>query len=418
MKLKAALAATLAAGVIAFVVPATARADAVTQWNQNAASAIYVTAAQPPPQSVPHMAMVQGAVYDAVNAIDGGHEGYLISSRLATPFDSKDAAVATAAYRVLLNIVPAQQPALQALYDASLAAIPAGSQKARGIAVGEAAAAAMIAARTADGRFGPPGFPTGPGAGVWRPVLPAFVNDPNGWLRDVKPFLIRDSSQFRSKGPYRLKSRKYAREFNQVKSLGQDTSTTRSADQTHAALYWMENPPRTWNRIFQTLSVQEGLTLTENARLYAVLYLTAADTLISVWDDKAYWGFWRPIAAIREADTDGNPRTEADPNWLPLVPTPPYPDHPSGHSGFSGSIVETLQGFFGRDRIAVSDTNLAGRTRSWTRFSDMIDEIVLARMWSGIHFLNPDKQGARMGEQVADYRERHYFRAVRGHDDD
>jgi hypothetical protein len=409
---------TAALAVAALTAPATAHADMVTQWNQNAATAIYVTAAQPPPQSVPHLAMVQGAVYDAVNAIDGGHEGYLISSRLATPFDSKEAAAATAAYRVLLKIVPAQEPVLSAQYAASLAMVPDSTSKTRGIAVGEAAAAAMIAARTADGRFGAPGFPVGPGAGVWRPVLPLFVNDPNAWLKDVKPFLISDSSEFRSKGPYRLKSRKYAREFNQVKELGQDTSTERTADQTHAALYWMENPPRTWNRIFQTLSAQEGLTLTENARLFGMLYLTAADSLICVWDDKAHWLFWRPIAAIREADTDGDPRTEPDPNWLPLVPTPPYPDHPSGHAGLSGSFVETLRDFFGTDRVSLSDTNVAGRTRSWTRYSDMIDEIVLARMWSGIHFLNPDKQGAEMGEDVANYRDKHFFGAVHDHDHD
>ena len=341
-----------------------------------------------------------------------------VSVRVSAGTDSKEAAAATAAYRVLLKIVPAQEPVLSAQYAASLLTIPDSTSKTRGIAVGEAAAAAMIAARTADGRFGAPGFPLGPGAGVWRPVLPLFVNDPNGWLRDVKPFMIESSSQFRSKGPYRLKSRKYTREFKQVKELGQDTSTERTADQTHAALYWMENPPRTWNRIFQTLSTQEGLSLTENARLFGMLYLTAADALISVWDDKAYWSFWRPIAAIREADTDGNPRTEPDPNWLPLVPTPPYPDHPSGHSGFSGSIVETLQDFFGKDRVSVTDTNVAGRTRSWTRFSEMIDEIVFARMWSGIHFLNPDKQGAEMGEDVAEYRERHFFRAVHDHDND
>jgi hypothetical protein len=229
---------TAVCAVVALAAPAAAHADMVTQWNQNAATAIYVTAAQPPQQSVPHLAMVQGAVYDAVNAIDGGHEGYLISSRLATPFDSKEAAAATAAYRVLLKIVPAQEPVLSAQYAASLLTIPDSTSKTRGIAVGEAAAAAMIAARTADGRFGAPGFPTGPGAGVWRPVLPSFVNDPNGWLRDVKPFMIQSSSQFRSKGPYRLKSRKYTREFNQVKELGQDTSTERAADQTHAALYW------------------------------------------------------------------------------------------------------------------------------------------------------------------------------------
>ena len=174
------IAAVAAAAVLA--APATAHADAVTDWNLNAANAIYVTAAQPPQQSVPHMAMVQGAVFDAVNAIDGGYEGYLIASRLATPSDSKEAAVATAAYRVLLNIVPAQKPVLDAQYAASLAGISDSSSKTRGIAVGEAAAAAMIAARTADGRFSSFRFVVGTVPGVWRPVLPAFVNDPNASL--------------------------------------------------------------------------------------------------------------------------------------------------------------------------------------------------------------------------------------------
>jgi PAP2 superfamily len=406
---------TAAFAAVALAAPATAHADAVTDWNLNASNAIFVTGAQPPQLSVPHMAMVHGAVFDAVNAIDGGYEGYLISSRLATPSDSKEAAAATAAYRVLLSIVPVQKPVLDAQYAASLAGIADGSSKTRGIAVGEAAAAAMIAARTSDGRFGAFRFVVGTVPGAWRPVLPAFVNDPNAWLKDVKPFLIRRASQFRSDGPFRLTSRSYAKEFEQVKSLGSLTSTTRTSDQTLAARYWAENPPATWNRIFRTLSAQQGLSLVDNARLFAQLYLTAADALIAVWDDKAHYSFWRPITAIREADTDGNPRTEPDPNWLPLIATPPYPDHPSGHAGLSGSYVKTMQQFFGTDRIGWTDTNNGGLTRSFTRFSQAIDEIVHARMWSGIHFLNPDVQGAVIGRQVAKYRDRHFFEEM---DDD
>jgi PAP2 superfamily len=401
--------------LLALTVASPARADTVTEWNLNAANAIFVTAGQPPQLSVPHLAMVHGAVYDAVNAIDGGHEGYLITSRLATPSDSKEAAAATAAYRMLLSLVPGQQTVLDAQYAASLAAIPDGSAKTRGIAVGEAAAAAMKAARTDDGRFGAFRFAVGSAPGVWRPVLPAFVNDPNAWLKDVKPFLIESSSQFRSKGPLPLTSRKYAREFAEVKSLGSAASTTRTADQTLAARYWAENPPATWSRIFRTLSAQQGLSLAENARLFAMLYMTAADALITVWDDKAHHSFWRPITAIREADTDGNPATEPDAAWLALIPTPPYPEHSSGHTGLSGSIVATLQGFFGTDKMAWSDTNNAGLTRSFTRFSRAIDEIVDARVWSGIHFRTADEQGARIGRQVARWRDMHYFRPV-GHD--
>jgi hypothetical protein len=399
--------AVLATAVLA--APALARADTVTHWNQNAATALYVTAAQPPNVSVLHMAMVQGAVYDAVNAIDGGHEGYLLTSRVATPTDSKDAAAATAAYKMLLNIVPAQQPVLQALYDASLAGIPDGAAKTRGVAVGDAAAAAMIAARTADGRFGLFRFLAGTGPGVWKPVLPAFGSDPNAWVKDVKPFLIERASQFRSSGPYELTSRKYAREFDEVKSVGSATSTTRTADQTHAALYWAENPPRTWNRIVNTLSAQKGLSLVDNARLFAELYLTTADAFIAVWDEKAHYSFWRPITAIREADTDGNPRTEQDVNWLPLVANPPYPEHPSGHLGLSCSMGVTLRDFFGTDRLAWSDTNIGGRTRSFTRVSDAVEEITEARIWSGIHFRNADEDSVRIAERIAKYREKHYF---------
>jgi hypothetical protein len=407
------LAAVVAIAAAVFLAaPGYARADSVTQWNQNAANALYVTAAQPPNVSVLHMAMVQGAVYDAVNAIDGGHEGYLLTSRVATPSDSKDAAVAAAAYKTLLFIVPGQEMALKALYDATLLGITDGPAKARGVAVGEAAAAAMIAARTADGRFGLFRFLTGSGPGVWKPVLPAFGSDPNAWVKDVKPFLIRSASQFRPSGPYELKSRKYAREFNEVKSVGSAVSTTRTAEQTNAALYWAENPPRTWNRILNTLSGSRGLSLVDNARLFAEVYLTAADTFISVWDGKAYYSFWRPITAIREAGTDGNSRTEADTEWLPLVATPPYPDHPAGHPGFSASVGTTLQQFFCTDKLAWTDTNIAGRTTSYMRVSDAVEEIVNVRVWSGIHFRNADEDGAGIGRQVAKYREKHYFRAI------
>ena len=403
----------LLAACAALLVPvASARADAVTEWNLNATNALIVSAAQPPHVSVPHLAMVHGAVYDAVNAIDGGHEGYLILAGSASPSHSEEAAAATAAYRVLAHLVPAQQGTLDALYAASLSGIPDGEPKTRGIAVGEQAAAAMIAARANDGRFGAFRFPVGSEPGMWRPVLPAFVNDPNAWLKDVTPFLIEDPAQFRSQGPLALTSHRYAREFDEVKTLGASNSSQRTADQTHAARYWAEHPPATWSRIFRTLSAQQALTLTENARLYAMLYMTGADALIAVWDDKAYWSFWRPITAVREAGSDGNPGTQPQADWTPLVATPPYPDHPSAHTGISGSIVKTLQQFFGTDEIGWRDTNNAGLTRSFTSLSQAIEEIIDARVWAGLHFRNADVQGQRIGRAVAGYRQGRYFRPL------
>ncbi len=394
----------LIAACAALLVPvASAPADTVTEWNLNATTAL---AAQPPQLSVPHLAMVHGAVYDAVNAIDRGHEGYLISLRLARPSDSKEAAAATAAHRMLVHLVPGQRGTLDGLYATSLAGVRRIVQEPRDRRRGEAAATAMIAARAGDGRFGAFRFPVGFDLGVWRPV-PA--NDTNAWLKDVTPFLIEDPAQFRSRGPLAFTSRRYARELDEVKAVGSQNSTERTADQTHAARYWAENPPATWSRIFRTLSAQQGLTLVENARLYAMLYMTAADALIAVWDDKAHWLFWRPITAIREAGNDGNPDTQPQADWTPLIANPPYPEHPSGHTGLSGSIVKTLQQFFGTDKVAWSDTNNAGLTRSFTRFSQAIDEIVDARVWSGIHFRTADEQGERIGKRVARYREEHYF---------
>ena len=406
---------SLVALAAALIAPGLARADTVTQWNQNAATVLMTNLGQGPQLSVPHLAMVHGAAYDAVNAIDDGHQGYLLTTRIGSPFDSKDAAAATAAYRVLRHIAPdPQDPLIDAMYAASLAGIPDGVPRTRGIAVGEAAGAAMIAARTADGRFGAPGFPLGtPGPGVWEPVLPLFVNDPNAWLRDVTPFLIKSSSQFRTAGPDPLASRRYARDYNEVKEYGRaGDDSARNEDQTIAARYWAENPPNTWSRIFRTLSTQEQLSLVENARLYAMLYLTASDALISVWDDKAHYGFWRPITAIRRGDTDGNARTQKEDGWLPLIATPPYPEHPSGHAGLSGSFVATLQDFFRSDHIGWTDTNNGGFSRSFTRFSKAIDDVVDARVWSGIHFRNADEQGARIGRKVAQFRRQHYFRPV------
>jgi hypothetical protein len=394
------------------VLVAPARADTVTEWNLNATNALIVGAAQPPHVSVPHLAMVHGAVYDAVNAIDGGHEGYLLPAGSASRSHSKQAAAAAAAHAVLVQLVPAQQATLDALYAASLSGVPAGPAKSGGIAAGERAAAAMIAARSSDGRFGAFRFAVGSAPGAWRPVPPGFVNDPNAWLKDVTPFLIEDPADFRSTGPLALTSRPYAREFDEVKTLGASDSSRRTAEQTHAARYWAEHPPATWSRIFRTLSAQQELTLVDNARLFAMLYMSGADALIAVWDDKAYWSFWRPLTAIREAGTDGNPDTRAREDWTPLVATPPYPDHPSAHTGISGSIVKTLQQFFGTDEIGWSDTNNAGLTRSFTRFSQAIQEIIDARVWAGLHFRTADVQGQRIGRAVAGYRQGRYFRSL------
>ena len=405
--------AALSAG---FTVPASLSAtaapappDPVVEWNEHATNALIVTGLQPPGVSLLHLAMVHGAVYDAVNAIDGGYKPYLVSPK-AERWYSKRAAAATAAYKVLVSIVPTQKADLRALYDTTLGTIANGAGKTGGIAVGKAAAAAMIEERTDDGRFGAPGFPVGNDPGEWRPTPTLFLNDPAAWVADVKPFLLKSKYQFRTAGPNELDSAAYAKDFNEVKAIGSTTSTTRTAEQTDIAKFWADHGAALWSRIFRQLSDGENLSIVENARFFAMLYLTSADAAINCWQDKRHYGFWRPVTAIRQAALDENPKTAPQSGWLPMIETPPFPEHPSGHGCASGSIVRTLQEFFGTDQMEFSALSAFSKTtRTFTRFSQAIGEIVDARVYSGIHFRTADVQGALLGRKVADYAQAHFF---------
>jgi hypothetical protein len=408
------LVAALAAAAAFTVLAAPARAEPVTQWSAIAAEPLSAQGTL----GIVNLAIVHGAVYDAVNAIDGGHRPYLASPP-ARPTDSKDAAVAAAAYNVLVGVLTVPPATLASDYAAALAAIPSGPAKVGGIAAGEAAAAAMLAARANDGRFGLFRFTAASLLGQWRPELPSFVSDPSAWLKDVTPFTVEDASQFRSEGPYALTSRKYAREFNEVKTLGRATGSARTQAQTEEGLFWAPNPPRLWSSIIRTLATQQGLSTVASARFYAMAYMAAADALITVWDDKAHWSFWRPITAIREAANDGNPATTADPDWLPLIATPPYPEHASGHLGLAGSIAATAQSFFGTDRISFQATNpVGGPTRSFTSLSQAVDEVVDARILEGIHFRHADEAGAKIGRDVARWVRHHFFQPLETDDGD
>src|SRR5215813_8122826 len=409
--------------------PRVARADAVTDWNAIASNSIVATAGQPPQVSALSFAMVQGAVYDAVNAIDRGHQPYRVQPP-SNPTDSKEAATAAAAFRVLVGLFPGQVGTLQPQYDAYIAALPDNppGSKAAGIAIGEATASAMLTARMNDGRFGPTPtpYPSPAPPGIWRPTPPNFLSDPAAWVGNVLPFIVPNVQMLRTDGPNTLTSAEYAEDFNEVKELGSLTSTRRTADQTDAAIFWQDQAIALWNRIFCTLAANENLNIADSARLFAMENLAAADALIGCWNDKYYYWFWRPITAIREADSDGNPDTQADPTWLPLFDpatpvcnplfplfTPPFPDHPSGHSCATSAFVYTLQNFFGTDRIAFSAfSNKSCTTRSFERFSCALKEVIDARVWAGIHFRTADTQGAVLGKKVARYLKKHYFQPV------
>jgi hypothetical protein len=401
-----------------FAIAAPARADSVTDWDQIAAAALQSPGTATPPgagqgaPSIAHLAMVHAAVYDAVNAIAGGHEPY-VSSPAAQPWYSQNAAVAAAAHYVLINgglgIPAARLTTINTAYQTALDAIPPGPAKDGGIATGEAAAVALLAARAGDGRFGPFRFTVGTLPGEWRPT--SGVNDPFAWLKDVRPFVLRNADLFRARAPHGLRTRAYAADFNEVKTLGSAASSARTADQTAAAQYWgLTNATGTISSILRSIAIGQGGTLADHARLLARAYTNGADSLIVTWRDKARYSFWRPLTAIHEAASDGNEATQADSGWTSLIVAPPYPEHPSGLSALGCSVAETMQHFYGRDQATFSGTTPGGVTRTFTSFSDVCSDIVDARVWSGIHFRFADEEGAKIGRRVSHWGNRHAFR--------
>jgi hypothetical protein len=229
----------------------------------------------------------------------------------------------------------------------------------------------------------------------------------------VQPFTLKSQSQFRTKGPFDLDSKAYAKEYDEVKAYGSLTGSSRSQDQTDLALFYTANPVEMFNRAFRGVTAGEGTGLVDEARFYAQVNVSGADALINCWDDKEHWHFWRPSTAIQNGDNDTNPRTVGDPNWAPLVANPPYPDHSSGYNCVTGATMNAAQAFLGK-KADLHITNLAlGVTREYERFADVPKDTIEARMFLGIHFRAPDVQGARLGKDVAHWVDQHYFKRAK-----
>jgi hypothetical protein len=381
------------------------------------------------------------AVHDALNGIDRRSRPYAV--RLgAAPGTSPDAAVAAAARNVLVSVLgsfsfflPAGCIAdgiasVEADYAAALAAIPNGPAKSAGVALGQAAAAAILTLRSADGFDTPPIDPnyqegTAPGEYRYTPGTP-FAFAPH-W-GEVTPFVLHDGSQFRPGPPYSLTSRKYAADVNEVQRLGGDGVTTPSArtdEQTEIALFWVESSPLAWNRLTRSVATAEGIDLWESARLFGLLNLAMADGYIGTFDTKYHYRFWRPVTAIRLAAIDDNPATIADPTWTPLVQTPPIPDYDSGHAVEGGAAAEVLKQFFKTDEVsfsACSFTLPVGQTcsdasptlRHFTSFSQAADENAVSRIYVGFHFRDAVETGTRHGEKIGRRAVNHFLRPVHG----
>ena len=410
-----ALAIAIAVAAVAATAQATSGAtattagqsNAVTDWNLIAQNAIVV--GRPPGSSLVLEGIVQAAIYDATVAIEGGYEPFVASPSVSRPA-STAAAVAAAARGVLVVRVPGQAASVDAQYAAYLAPIPDGPAKTNGIAVGEQVAQAILAWRTGDGFDNVVPWVQPPlGPGVFEP-FPSGTTPVDVKLKQVRPLTLTSSDQFRPDGPNLLTSAEYAADFNEVKAYGRADSAVRTPEQTEVARFWAENTAIQWPRTQRALAVEKGLSLAETARILALAQVAAADALLACFDAKYHYLFWRPVHAIQRADTDGNPATEPDPSWTPLLVVN-HPEYPGAHGCVTTAIAETLAAFFGSDKVAFSmGSTITGTVRYYERFRDAAKEVYDARTWAGLHFRNSTMEGAWMGRNVARHVVANFFR--------
>jgi hypothetical protein len=379
--------------------------DQVIQWNQELQKVLVAPGAQPASIHPTHtLAITQIAVYDAVNGILGGSEPLVVDLH-GPRRASAEAAAASAARTTLDALLPSQKASVDAFFRTSLAQIGSGERVRRGIRFGERVAEAVIAARSNDGSTAtPPVFTPGTGPGEYQPTPPAFAAAAFTQTAHVTPFVLNSASQFRPAPPPALTSAKYAADFNEVKALGELGSATRTPDETAIGTFWGAAPIWiVWNQIADQAALGFGNGLQQNARLFALLDTTLADSAIGLYDAKYTYHRWRPITAITAAD-QGNPNTVADPNWLPLANTANDPSYPGAHATFSQAAATVLEDFFGTDVFSFSLTNSSvGITRSFASFSQASDEASASRIFAGQHFRYDEEAGQTLGSQVADF---------------
>jgi hypothetical protein len=387
---------------LAFQLPL--HADAVTDWNEITLSTLAsVNEARPSPSSRV-LAIVHVAVFDAVNSIEHRFSPYAVNAQPVAGASPEAAAIA-AAYTALLSLYPSQAQPLGEAYAKSLAAIRDGAPKEKGIAVGEFVANTIVMLRASDGSNTTATYDQPLAPGIWRPTPPAFA--PAVWVAwgKVTPFTLLSGSQFRADPPPSIYSRRYARDLEEVKSLGAIDSTTRTPEQTEIALFWVENSQITWNHIAEIVAARHNRSLAENARLFALLNLAGADSVIASFNTKYTYNLWRPISAIQEGIAGGANPIAPDPTWTPLQPTPAHPDYTSLHVIYGASAATVLASFYCTDEIPFSLTtaSLPGVVRSFHSLSQALEEMSVSRICVGYHTRIAVRVGARQGRAIGDW---------------
>jgi hypothetical protein len=393
-------------------------ASVVTDWNAIASTTIVVNGGKSPAASAVWFAYVSQAEYDAVNAITGQYRPIYYKSE-GPSNASIDAAVVAAAHRVLVNYFPAQQSSLDTQYSTSLAGITADpGAKTDGVAVGEAAAMAVINARTGDGLEANITYTPGSGPGAWIPTPPAFAAPVTPWLGQMRPFTMKAPDDFLPDPPPSLSGETYKRDYNLTRYYGGTTSNTRTASEAEIGLFWTEHTGQQYARAFSYLVNNYNLGTADSARLMAMLWTGYADAAVGCFNAKYKYGFWRPVTAVAA----GGPGTDlpADPNWLPLGATPAHPEYPAAHGCVTGAISTVIASFFGTTRVHVQTDSMAFtdgvHKHDFQDTRDLLDEVFWARIYAGFHYHHSLEIGSQLGENVVQQMIRNYFRSSGGRD--
>ena len=389
--------------------------DVVSSWNQAAQAAIITVAGAPPAQDSYWSAIMHVAMYDAVNAVGGRGGRYLPLVASPTPRNpaSREAAAVAAAHHVLSTLMPSQKATFDAKLANDLAQISDGKKKDNGVAMGVEAAQQVLAAH--DGVIPAVTYTPPSGPGNWQPVPPAFATVLPGFGL-VTPFTMSSQSQFRPGPPPALTSDVWAADYNETKNYGGggDSPNLATDDQKNIGrLYGIEHPGAQYHRVVRRIAQENELTLTEAARFFAMVYVQFTDASIACWDAKFHYHFWRPYTAIRNGDTDGNDATAPDPSWTPLVPTPGHPEYPAAHGCFTGGFVGVLRAYFGTDQVhVIIDSAPTGLSHEFFDLDDLNAEIVLARIYGGMHYRNSVEVGIGMGAGIAAQLSTNFFQRL------
>lgn len=383
----------------------------ITDWSRTAMDVVSVDAQRPAAEPFLWYGFVSAAVYNAVVGIEGRYTPYKWHAR-GPRGASSEAAAATAARRVLLTYFPASKTRIDTAYTASLAKVPDGKAEKQGVRFGERAAARLIELRKDDGRDAKVTFDPTPAPGVWRPAPPDHRPAVNPWLGKVRPMTFDDPDRFVPGPPPALTSKRYARELAEVKAVGAKNSTERTAWETETALFFSDPLPQQLQRGYADHAMRHKLDIVDAARLFAAANTASADATITTWNSKFHYALWRPVHAVRLADTDGNPATEADPAWEPLLRTPPYPEYIGGHCANDGAVMAVLDGLTGGDIDLRLTSAPTGTTRTYTSSAVYNRDVINARIWSGIHFRTADVVGNRIGRHIGERALRHYFQPL------